>query len=178
MQLEGSNVFRGYPLERFLGEVGEASHMVGVGIDGGLGQVANLQVFGQSLRDGTRTFSEGSHLGFISKEETERGTSTMHQETKSASSFYQNVRYNRPVKRHHQTPASANKRMTERPQAQPDRQPLKDPRAEHDFGGSYHTGDDVVRVEKEFSQACPESWQGSQPPSRRKRATAPKTAQQ
>jgi hypothetical protein len=113
VQLEGSDVFGGYPVERFLGEVGKASDVVGVSIDGGIGHVSDLQVFGQPPRDRARAFSVGSHIEFISKEETKRGTSTMLTGHQSASPFNQNVRYNRPVKRRHQTPASANKRMKE-----------------------------------------------------------------
>jgi len=61
VQLEGSNVFDGRPFEWFIDQVGKSSHMVGVSIDGGVGEIANHHVFGESFGELTFSFSIRGH---------------------------------------------------------------------------------------------------------------------
>ena len=61
MKLEGSNVFRGSTVERFSDEVIEVANVIGVSINGGLGHVADLQVFGEPLSDVARAFFVRRH---------------------------------------------------------------------------------------------------------------------
>ena len=95
MELEGSNVFRSGAVERFLDEVEEVANVVGVSVDGSLGHVANLKVFGESLCDLAGAFSIRSHV--VDPGVFEKGNSRVLTKAESASPFKRNVRYNRPV---------------------------------------------------------------------------------
>ena len=62
MQLEGSDVFRGGAVERFLDEVEEVANVVGVSINGCVGHVANLKVFGKPFYDLASSFFVRRHV--------------------------------------------------------------------------------------------------------------------
>jgi hypothetical protein len=72
MKLEGSNVFGGYAVKRFLNEVRKPPHMVGVGIDRGVGHVSDHQILGQPLRDGARAFLVRRHGALLSLKSEKR----------------------------------------------------------------------------------------------------------
>lgn len=48
MQLEGSDVFRGYAVQRFISKVSELSSVVGVSVDGPLSHVADFKILSES----------------------------------------------------------------------------------------------------------------------------------
>ena len=55
MQLEGSNVFRGYAVQRFINKVSELSSVVSVSVDGPLGHVANFKILSEANGQRTRS---------------------------------------------------------------------------------------------------------------------------
>ena len=74
VKLEVSNVFRVCAVDRFIGKVGKPLHVVGLGINGCLGHVANHQVFGKPLGDGAIAFLVGHHVVALRVGEFRKGT--------------------------------------------------------------------------------------------------------
>jgi hypothetical protein len=95
VELEGSNVFAGRRIERFFDKVGELADVVGVGIDGGVGQMADHHVFGQPPSDRAGAFLVGRHVASRERKEGCGFPSTVVKKRESASPFYRNVRCNR-----------------------------------------------------------------------------------
>ncbi len=63
MQLEISNVFNGCIVQRLFDEVVEFTDMVGVGINGVGGEIADSHILGESLGEVSRTFVVRCHTG-------------------------------------------------------------------------------------------------------------------
>lgn len=69
MQLEGSNVFRGYAVKRFINKVRELSSVVSVSVDGPLGHVADFKILSESNGQRARSSFVRRHEGLSRKEE-------------------------------------------------------------------------------------------------------------
>jgi hypothetical protein len=72
MKLEGPIVFGGYAVERFFAEVRKPPHVIGVGIDRGVGHVSDHQILGQPLRDGASAFLVRRHGALLSLKSEKR----------------------------------------------------------------------------------------------------------
>ena len=96
MELEGSNVFAGRRIERLSDKVGKAADVVGVGVDRGLGEVADQHVLGQPPGQRAGAFLVRRHVASRSEEGAlKESPLRLLAQTRSASPFYRNVRYNR-----------------------------------------------------------------------------------
>jgi len=67
VELEGPNVFAGRRIERFFDKVGKLADVVGVGVDGRVGEMTNHHVLGESGGDGAGAFLVGRHVGSKAK---------------------------------------------------------------------------------------------------------------
>lgn len=59
-------------VERFFNKVGKPSDVVGVGIDGGIGHVADHQIFGEPLGDFASSLFVGRHKVLLKEKRLER----------------------------------------------------------------------------------------------------------
>jgi len=65
MQLEGSNVFRGYAVQGFINKVSELSGVVRVSVDGSLSHIADFKILSESDGQRTRSSFVRSHVVFL-----------------------------------------------------------------------------------------------------------------
>ena len=63
MKLEGSNVFRGYAVQRLINKVSELSSVVSVSVDGPLGHVADFKILSESNGQQARSSIVRRHEG-------------------------------------------------------------------------------------------------------------------
>ena len=65
MELEGSNVFRGYAVQGFINEVSEFSRVVSVRVDGSLSHIADFEILSESYGQRARSSFVRSHVVFL-----------------------------------------------------------------------------------------------------------------